>query len=196
MGNAHTNKKSVEAGGEKPFDMVSLIKVIVVLLVMFALPVFYLSNSSYSFYSPNDASIKVAFQHTGKRIANCDEADVIKKEGERYREILKTEKRIKMNMGRLSGCPRERFPVIVELSVDGNIMLDRAYKPAGIKKDMASYAYDEFIVKPGAHRISAGLYDSGAKDKPDFTIEETVDIKPRQILLLRFDNATNKLVLE
>jgi hypothetical protein len=194
------NKNTLSAEGakrpKKPFDIVSFIRVTVVLIVFIGLPVLVLSNISYSFYSPRESAIKVAFQHTGKRIVDCDEKDLIKEEGQRYRELLKTEKRISMNMGKLAGCPRERFPVVVALSIDGKTILDKAYKPKGIKKDMASYIYDDFIINPGVHRITVAMYDSGNKNKPDSTMDETVDIKPGEIKVFRFDNASNKLVVE
>lgn len=181
---------------KKAFDAVSFIRVTAALIVMFGLPVFFLSNVSYSFYSPQESMIKVAFQHTGKRIVNCNEKALIKEEGQRYRGLLKTEKRITMNMSKLEGCPRERFPVVVQLSVDGKMLLDKGFKPKGIKRDMASYIYDDFIIKPGVHRITAAMYDSGDKNKPDSTFDGTVDIKPGEIKVLRFDNSQGKLVIE
>ncbi len=196
-----SDKKNVSAGEgtkkpKKPLEIISFIRVTAVLIVFIGLPVLILSNISYSFYSPQESAIKVAFQHTGKRIVDCDEKDLIKEEGKRYRELLKTEKRISMNMGKLAGCPRERFPVVVDLSIDGRTMLDRAYKPKGIKRDMASYIYDDFIISPGVHRIAVAMYDSGNKNKADATLDETVDIKPGDVKVLRFDDASNKLVVE
>lgn len=166
------------------------------ILGIFMVPVYFQSDPPYSFYTDKDASVKVAFKHIGKKVVNCDEAEVIKSEGERYRKTLKKTSRVQMNMARFADCPRERFPVHVSLSIDGREVLDRSYAPTGLKKDMASYVYDEFIIAPGRHKLSARLSDSGRKDAPDYTFEETVDIKPAQIRLIMFDDTLGRLVAE
>lgn len=162
------------------------------LAVLIALP----SHSRYSFYSPDDSALKVAFKHTGKRKVDCDENALIKREGERYRRQLKESKQVKMNIAGLANCPRERFPVILEITLDGEKILDKAYSPTGLKKDMASYVYEEFIIKPGGHKFVAKLFDSGHKDAPDFVYEDSFNIGRRDIKLIRFDDKANMLLLE
>lgn len=178
-----------------PVSVVFALKAALILGI-FMIPVYFQSDPPYSFYTNKDASVKVAFKHIGKKVVNCDEAEVIKSEGERYRKVLKKTSRVQMNMARFADCPRERFPVHVSLSIDDREVLDRAYAPTGLKKDMASYVYDEFIIAPGRHKLSARLGDSGRKDDTDYTFEETVDIKPAQVRLIMFDDTLNKLVLE
>lgn len=178
-----------------PISVVFALKAALILGI-FMIPAYFQSDSPYSFYTDRDASVKVAFKHIGKKVVNCDEAEVIKSEGERYRKDLKATKRVQMNMATFADCPRERFPVHVSLSIDGNPVLDRSYAPTGLKKDMSSYVYDEFIITPGRHKLNATLNDSGRKDAPDYVFEETVDVKPAQVKLIIFDDTLGKLVVE
>ncbi|MBI1911973.1 MAG: hypothetical protein HYS21_08210 [Deltaproteobacteria bacterium] len=188
------DKKAVPKKKE-PFSAAIFVKLVAVLMVI-SLPIFFLSDFSYSHYRANDAAFKVAFKHTGKRVSDCGESDMMKKEGDRYRKELKEVKRVQMSMQKLADCPRERHPVSVELWVDGKQMLNKSYSPTGLKKDMASYIYDEFMVGPGTHRFQANLYDKGNKAAPDYTLDQVVNIKPKEIKVVRFDDKINKLVVE
>ena len=162
----------------------------------FLIPAYFHSDSSYSFYPGNPASIKVAFKHTGKRVVDCDEAGLIKSEGERYREILKGNKGVRMDITKLTGCPRERHPVTVNLTLDGKTILSKSYPATGLKKDMASYVSEEFMLDPGEYSVTATLTESGNPDEPDFTLKEKVTLKPYGIRLIRFDEKRNSLVIE
>lgn len=181
--------------GAGPVDIGAALKVAIIIGFL-TIPVVYHSDSSYSFYTASDASIKVAFKHSGKRIGNCDEAETIRKEGERYRELLKESKHGKVGIEKFAGCPRERFPVVVEIAIDGKKVLDKAYEPTGIEKDMASYISEEFVIRPGVHKVYAALTDSGGKDNPDYKLEETVELKSSEIKLIMFDDRYRKLVIE
>lgn len=180
---------------KEPLNIAAIIKVAAVLLIL-GIPVFFLSAPSYRYYPADESALKVGFKHSGKRVVECDEAELIKKEGERYRKALKSEGQVKMDIAKLAGCPRERFPVAIELAVDGKVILDKAYVPTGIKKDMASYIYDEFTIQPGVHKVSVRMYDKKKEGEPEFTLVETVEFKPREIRLVRFDDKENRLVIE
>lgn len=195
-------KKAEEAklGGalakkKEPVAPVAVIKVMAgIMLLIF--PVFFLSDAPYRFYSPDEAIVKVAFKHTGNRKVDCGEADLFKKEGERYRRELKDSTQVKMSMEKLLNCPRERHPVIVELFMDGDRLLDKAYSPTGLKKDMASYIYDEFMIKPGGHRFEARIYVNGTHEGPEHTLSTGVDVRPGEVMVVRVDDKLGQIVLE
>lgn len=187
--------KTAVAVKKEPINIAILIKVTVV-LIFIALPAFFLSDASYSFYKPDESSVKLAFKHTGKRVVDCDEADFIKKEGDRYRKQLKSTKQVQMDIHQLTGCPRERHPVVVELYVDDKPLIKKAYAPTGLKKDMASYIYSEFLLTPGAHKFNVRMFDKGKMTEPDYTYEEIVQIKPQEVKVVRFDDKINGFVIE
>lgn len=180
---------------KEPFALKAFLRAAAIMFFMIA-PVLYISSASYSFYSPKQAALKVAFKHIGRRIADCSEADLIKTEGERYRKLLKDTRQVQMNIAKLANCPRERHPVVVEIEMDGRSILKKAYSPTGFKKDMASYIYEEFLIEPGKHTLSARLYDKGLDAGPAYTLEDKMDIKPAEIKLIRVDDKLNKMLLE
>ena len=168
---------------------------VTIVLVLLLWPVYFFSDPPYAFFSPDEAMIKIAFKHSGKRVVECDEADFILREAERYRQLLKESRGVKMDLARTSGCPQERFPVTVELFVDGEQIHRKDYPPTGIRRDMASYIYDRFIIEPGEHRILVKVWDAGPEG-PAYVLEETHEIGPGEILLIRFDDKLKGLVME
>lgn len=167
-----------------------------VLMFILVLPALFFSDSSYSYYAEDDALFKIAFKHTGNRVdPECDETEFIKKAGERYRKELKDTRQVQMNIAQLK-CRRERHPVRVEVYMDGRELLSKSYAPTGLKKDMASYIYEEFIFKPGTYRFTARLFAGAPGSAPDSALEETVEIRPKEIRLLRYDEKIRTLVLE
>lgn len=199
LGREWKKKKEEEAKGvvrkKEPLNPAALVRITIVLLIMLV-PALVLSDLPGRFYSANDSGIKIAFKHTGKRKVDCDEVDLIKKAGERYRRQLQRSKQVVMQVEGLSGCPRERHPVSVELYVDGKRSLDKSYAPTGLKKDMASYIYEEFIIAPGPHTVSVKLYDRGNRQSPDYALENTVTFKPREVKVIWFNDKSNSLLME
>ncbi len=180
---------------KEPLSISALVKVCVVMLVMLV-PVYFLSWVPYTFYPSGVSALKVAFKQNGKRIADCNDANLFQREGERYRKMLKTRKEVKMDMSKLAGCPRERYPVVVRVTVDGKEVLNKSYAPTGLKKDMSSYVYEQFIIKPGVHDFAATLSISGPAKKPDYTLNGRMDVKPGRVALIYFNDETYKLSLE
>lgn len=179
----------------EPVSMHGLVKVTVI-LVLAAIPVYFASDLPYSYNTPGDALLKVAFKHSGKRIADCEESDFVKKEGERYRQQLRDTKQVKMSMTKMAKCPRERHPVVLELYIDGRKAMDKSYAATGMKSDMASYIYDEFKLEPGTHHFKALLYDKGTKDEPAYTMESTALVKAQEVKVIWFNEKADSLVLE
>ncbi len=169
---------------------------IVPVLALFMLPVFFLSDAPYAFYAPDEAVIKLAFKHSGRRRVDCGEEELFRKAGEMFRRQLKDTRAVEMDIDLVSKCPRERFPVEVRLSVDGAVVIDKKYPPKGFRKDMASYIYERVTVRPGTHRVAMWMNDSGPEGNGVYEIEETVEIKAGEILLLRFDDTKKALVME
>ncbi len=180
---------------KKKIDVVTVLRVVPVLVVLM-LPVFFLSDAPYAFYNPEEAVIKLAFKHSGRRKVECSEEELLRKAGERLRKQLKDTQGVRMDMALASKCPRERFPVRVKLMVDGVKVLDKEYPPKGLKKDIASYIYERIPVSPGTHRLYMWMNDSGPKGTGIYETEGTVELKAAEVLLLRFDDTKKEIVME
>lgn len=144
-------REGIAARKKEPVPISGVIRSTFALLILLA-PVYFISDPPYAHYGPEDSLLKVAFKQSGKKVEDCDEGGLIRQEGERYRGELKDARRVQMDIARLAKCSRERHPVMVEVYIDGEKALDKAYAPTGLKKDMASYIYGELSIKPGERR--------------------------------------------
>lgn len=146
-----------------------LLPLAAIMLLLTAMPVGYLSTSpAYSLTQEEKAVLLFTMSHLGERLVPCREPTV---------EELKA--------GNITSCPRERFPVEVELYVDGKRMLRKSYKPSGFWKDGPSYAYEKLEVEPGAHTIEVRIRDSG-EERFDHTFRKEVEFEAGEVVTLRF----------
>jgi len=166
------------------------------LFAVLMVPVYFLSDRPYSYHRGEEGVVKIAFKHSGTRIADCEEADLLQKEGERYRQQLKDTRQVRMSIEKIAKCPRERHPVAIEFFVDGEKVLDKSYAPTGLKKDLASYIYDEFAVPPGYHSFRVLLYDSGTKETPAYALDTGSAVRPREVRVVWFNDKADALVME
>lgn len=131
---------------------------------------------------PELAQIKISLAHVGARLEVC----------RRYtpEELAK----LAPNMRRTLDCKRERVPVVVELEVDGRVLLSEALAPTGLWKDGPSILYRRFAMAPGAHTLNVRLRDDlagrGAANRwtGDWTAVRSADIMlaPRQNLTIDY----------
>ncbi len=171
------------------------IAALIVSVIPFVL-IYMLSAAEFHFYAPSDSMLKIAFKHVGKRLEECDEAGFLLKEAERYRRENRQTQGVRMNMGLLdkTGCSRERYPVELRLVVDGKVLLEKTYPPVGLKKDGASYIYERLLLEKGVHNIEITLKDG--KDSPPYVLKKMVNFPPQRIVLVRFDDRKDSLIME
>jgi hypothetical protein len=154
---------------------------------LFALLVGYLSNSpAYVAHPPQMAQIKLSLTHAGKHVVECKK---------RTREELA---KLPPNMRAPMNCSRERWPLIVELVVDGKQIYQGTAVPTGLSKDGHSSFYQEFPAVVGKHQIKIGLWDTrseAGKGDYDYVLDQQLDLTAREILVIGFDNGAGKLTL-
>lgn len=164
-----------------------------VFLIIPAVLIFYLTDDPYTFSAADESRLILGVRHTAQRIEECDEAEMFRREAERYREMLRKTERAKMEIGKLGECSRERHPVYVELYVDNEKRLGKSYKPGGIKRDGPSFAYEKFPVRPGVHKVLVRMRDSGDGGRFDYSLEEDVEFNAGHILMIDFDESKRGL---
>lgn len=84
-----------------------------------------------------------------------------------------------------------RIDTVLLVDLDGQRLLDRTYRPSGLRHDGPTFAYEEISVPTGHHRLKAMLAEAekgtGSSDQPQrWGLEEEVEIRPRQVLLIEF----------
>lgn len=157
--------------------MLKLAKLIgqIVSFILFALALGYFSNSpSYTYHDAEMALIMVSFSHSSERKEEC-------------RRFTPEElAALAPNMRRPMDCKRERVPVYVEVTLDGNSLLSKSYNPTGLAKDGSASIYERISVKPGQHQLIAKLRDSGRETGFDYESDTSINIKPKELFVIDF----------
>lgn len=147
---------------------------LVVLGAVTALAAAFSDWPTYRQIAPEVAVVKLSFVHGGDRSAACRR---------RTQEELA---KLPPNMRRLTECPRERPPVVVELAVDDRTIFAASLPPGGLSRDGQSQVYRRFEVPAGAHRILARLRDTPREQGFDHERAETVTLEPGQSFSIDF----------
>jgi len=108
----------------------------------------YLSTApKFSPVGETEALLRLSFIHAAQRKAPCRERSP--------EELAK----LAPNMRAALDCPRERSPIVVELELDGKLVLRREVAPAGLKRDGNATVYLRLPVPAGRHTVAVRLRD-------------------------------------
>ena len=89
-------------------------------------------------------------------------------------------------MRRTETCERERLPLILELDIDGETLLNLQAEPSGLWNDGPASIYERFEVAPGAHTITARLRDTARTEGWDYVSTETLELRPGRYFTITF----------
>jgi hypothetical protein len=140
---------------------------------LMALIGYFSTQPRFSVLEPGQALVRLSFIHAAERKEAC--------RNRTPEELAK----LPPNMRAAQDCPRERAPVIVELEVDGQVVLRREVQPAGLKRDGNATLYHRLPIPAGKHRVVARLRDR-AGEGFNFQKDETLELAPGQALLIDF----------
>lgn len=154
-----------------------------VLAVFGAILWYFTYRPSYVHFPDDRALIKVSFTTGGKRIGKC-----IRRTPAELRKLPPHKRKVLV-------CPRERHPVRVEILVDGEPRYSATVRPAGLSSDGSSKFYHGIVTTPGRHTIVARLVDSGRMTGYDYQTAQTVELTPRQHLIIDFQRDQGGFVL-
>jgi hypothetical protein len=140
---------------------------------LMALIGYFSTQPRFSVLEPGQALVRLSFIHAAERKEAC--------RNRTPEELAK----LPPNMRAAQDCPRERAPVMVELEVDGQVVLRREVQPAGLKRDGNATVYHRLPLPAGKHRVVARLRDR-AGEGFNFQKDETLELAPGQALLIDF----------
>lgn len=140
---------------------------------LMALIGYFSTQPRFSVLGEGEALVRLSFIHAAERREPC-----------RTRTAQELAK-LPPNMRAAQECPRERSPVLVELELDGKVVLRREVPPSGLKRDGNATVYHRLAVPAGRHRLVARLRDR-AGEGFNYTKEETVELAPGSVLLIDF----------
>lgn len=142
---------------------------------LFFAAVGYLSAApGYSPVAPGLALLRVSFSHAGERVEPCRRFTP--------EEIARTAP----NMRRAMDCARERVALRIQVAVDGEVVLDRELRPAGLSRDGASTVYASVPIRTGRRHIEARLRDTRRTEGFDHEATFTTEVSAGDSRLLEF----------
>ncbi len=141
------------------------------------------STPSYTFAGPETARIRLSLSHPGQRKEEC------------YRRTAKELAELAANMRAPKDCPRERWPVYVEMEVDGKVVFSKEAKPKGLSRDGPSIFYNSFQLPSGPHRIALRLRSKGESGF-DHEVSRLLVLAPGQALAITFDAAKGGFIIQ
>jgi hypothetical protein len=135
---------------------------------------------------PDVALLKVAMKHVASPIEAGQTLS---------REELEKLPRHMRPVGGQGGETRGRRDTTVRVTLDGRPILDRTYRPGGLRGDGPTFVYEEVPLRPGRYRLEASLVEGGGtatrSDAPpplERRFAADVDVAPGRILLLELSN--------
>jgi len=135
---------------------------------------YFSTEPRFSAVAPDQALVRVSFIHATQRKQACRERSAD--------ELAK----LAPNMRAAQDCPRERSPLLVEIELDGKVVLQREVQPSGLRRDGNVAVYQRLVLPAGRHRIVARLRDR-AEGAFNFAGEQTVELAGGGVLIIDFN---------
>jgi hypothetical protein len=143
---------------------------------LMAILAYFSTEPRFSVVAPGEALVRVSFIHATQRRQACRERTP--------EELAK----LAPNMRAALDCPRERSPLLVEVELDGRLVLRREVQPSGLRRDGNAVVYERMALPAGRHRVVARLRDRAEGDF-NFMKDETVELAGGQTLIIDFNAA-------
>jgi hypothetical protein len=141
-----------------------------------AILAYFSTEPRFSMVAPDEALVRVSFIHATQRREACRERSA--------EELAK----LAPNMRAAQDCPRERSPLLVELELDGKLVLRREVQPSGLRHDGNVAVYERMALPAGRHRIVARLRDR-AQGEFNYAKDETLELAGGRVLIIDFNAA-------
>jgi hypothetical protein len=135
---------------------------------------------------PSVALLKVALKHVS---APAEAGAALS------REELERLPRHMRPQGGQSGASGTRRDTIVRVTLDGRPLLEKTYRPSGLRHDGPTFVYEELTVPLGRHVLDAALVETGTvpaeasgTPRPERRIVVDMEVRPGQVFLLELSN--------
>jgi ferredoxin/coenzyme F420-reducing hydrogenase delta subunit len=129
---------------------------------------------AYTDLAADQAVLKLSFSHAGQPLKPCRHYT--------HEELTST----RFSERSATSCERGRFPVYVELDLDGRPLYRGLHEPAGLWDDGPSTVYARFELPAGRHRLEARLRDDGSADRFTFSASRDVELAPGENFVVDF----------
>jgi hypothetical protein len=138
----------------------------------------------YAPYPSNVGEIKVSLTHGGQ-FREASARGLTQQQLDRLPPGAKVEN--------VTGAPR--YPIYLEIDVDGAPRVRKTVPPTGLRQDGPSFALENILLPPGEHQVEIRLDDRG-EAKPQAMYSGVVTVKPGEVRVLSFDSRQQTFVLK
>ncbi|HQY27861.1 MAG TPA: hypothetical protein PK956_03230 [Burkholderiaceae bacterium] len=146
-----------------------------ILYLLFAAFIGYFSTApAYQHLAPNEGLLRLSFRHPGEFATDCRQRTA--------EELAKLPPQLRAQMD----CPRERSPVHVRVELDGQVLYDERFQPAGLRRDGAASGYHRLPIPAGEHRLRVQVNDNARVKGFTHEGERQLTIAPGQVVLIDF----------
>ena len=97
-------------------------------------------------------------------------------------------------MRKPTDCPRERHPVNVMFSTDGETLFQKSLSPSGFWSDGESTVYYRAELPAGKHQLFIGMSDSARKDGFDYSGQTELALEEGQHVVVEFDHLNKAFI--
>jgi ferredoxin/coenzyme F420-reducing hydrogenase delta subunit len=143
---------------------------------------FLATRPAYTYLANDHALLKLSFSHAGQPLKPC------------RRYTSEELAQIPFSERTATTCERGRWPVYVELELNGRPVYRGTHEPAGLWNDGPSSVYARFEVPAGRHHVVARLRDNGADSGFTAVAERTLDLAPGENFVVDFRAAEGGFV--
>ena len=151
----------------------------IIILSMFSI-LFLSDMPKYPFSNKGMSLIKFTFKYSGKH--RTEQRELTERE---TKDILMHMRRTNSPFSKMRMVgKRERLPIYVELELDNRNILSKTYYPAGLRKDIPTFVYEEIPVSPGRHYIKIKMRDSKDTNQFDYFIEKEIEVMPERTFVM------------
>jgi len=146
-----------------------------ILYLLFAAFVGYFSTApAYQHLAPGEALLRLSFRHPGQLTTDCRPRSA--------EELAKLPPQLRAQMD----CPRERSPVHVRVELDGKVLYDETFQPAGLRRDGAASGYHRLPIPAGDHVLRVQFNDDIRVKGFNHEGERQMKVVPGQVVLIDF----------
>jgi len=138
----------------------------------------------YRYNALGMAQIKLSLSHPGERVEPCHKLSL--------EELAK----LAPNMRAKMACARERWPVAVELTLDGAVVFEGTARAAGLHQDGSSSFYEKIRVPAGPHALKVRLNDAGPQSPYTYVFDREVELVSGQNLVIGFSENSSGFFLK
>jgi ferredoxin len=133
----------------------------------------------YRQLAADTAVVKLSFSHAAERVEDCRPLSASETAG------------LPISMRVRTGCRRDRWPVTIELVLDGRLLYHGTHRAAGLHDDGPSTIYRRFAVPAGAHRLTVRMRDTGRASGYDHESSRDVTLRAGESFVVEFASAGN-----